>query len=130
VTFVSVPDSITLPPQPEQIMIEAVEMPLADPLLGMISINSPHILLINERVIAKIRKQYSINDEIKMLRVGPSPETETYNDYVEECRAWGRAEKERLLGPPIKSNTESWLASKDALLERVKTSYSAFSPTE
>ena len=32
----------------------------------------------------------------KMLRVGPTPETEAYNDYVEACRAWGRAEKAKL----------------------------------
>jgi len=30
-----------------------------------------------------------------MLRIGPTPETEAYNDWVEECRAWGRAEKEK-----------------------------------
>lgn len=95
-TYVSVPDSITLPQQPEQIKVEAVEMPVPDPPLGMLRMNSPHILLINDRVVERIRERYSVNDEIKMLRIGPSEETEAYNDYVEECRAWGRAEKERL----------------------------------
>ena len=103
VTFVSVPDSITLPPQPEQIVDEVVETPIPDPPLGWMRFNSPHILLINERVVTKIRERYSVNDEIKMLRIGPSPETEAYNDYVEKCRAWGRGEKERLLGPSIQT---------------------------
>jgi len=31
-----------------------------------------------------------------MLRIGPSPETEAYNDWAEECRAWGRAERVKL----------------------------------
>lgn len=96
VTYVSVPDSITLPQQPEQIKVEAVEMPVPDPPLGMLRMNSPHILLINDRVVERIRERYSVNDEIKMLRLGPSEETEAYNGYVEECRAWGRAEKEKL----------------------------------
>ena len=102
VTFVSVPDSITLPPQPEQIKAEAVE--LTEDLVDSIRAISSHVFLINQRVVDRIRKRYSMNDEIKMLRIGPSPETETYNDYVEECRAWGRAEKERLLArPPLKA---------------------------
>ena len=93
-TYVSVPDSITLPPQPEEITVEEVE--LTDELAASIKSASPHIALINVRVVDKIRAVYSVNDEIKMLRIGPSPETEAYNDWVEECRAWGRAEKEKL----------------------------------
>ncbi|MDO9585956.1 MAG: hypothetical protein Q7I93_05690 [Syntrophales bacterium] len=96
-TFVSVPDSMALPPQPEQIVVKAVE--LTAELDAAIRTASPHIALINERVVDRIRSRYSVNDEIKMLRIGPSPETEAYNDYVEECRAWGKGEKERLLGP-------------------------------
>jgi hypothetical protein len=95
-TYVSVPDTITLPRQPEELKVEAVEMPVPDPPLGMLRMNSSHILLINDRVVERIRERYSVNDEIKMLRIGPSPETEAYNDWVEECRAWGRAEKARL----------------------------------
>jgi hypothetical protein len=96
VTWVSVPDSVTLPPQPEQIAATLVEMPIPDPPLGYIRLNSPCIMLINQRVVDRIRERYSMNDEIKMLRIGPSPETEAYNDWVEECRAWGRGEKAKL----------------------------------
>ena len=92
-TFVSLPDSITLPPQPEQIKVEAME--LTEELAAAIRAASPHVALVNERIVTRIRERYSVNDEIKMLRIGPSPETEAYNDWVEECRAWGRKEKEK-----------------------------------
>jgi hypothetical protein len=54
------------------------------------------VQLINERVVAKIREIYSLNDEIKLLRIGLSEESTAYNDYVEECRDWGCAAKARL----------------------------------
>jgi len=94
VTFVSVPDSIILPVQPEQITVEEVE--LTDELKESIKSASPHVQLINDRVVSKIREVYSLNDEIKMIRLSPSEESTAYNDYVEECRAWGRGEKEKL----------------------------------
>ena len=94
VTYVSVPDSITLPEQPEQITVE--EVVLTDKLKEAIKAESPHVQLINERVVVRIREIYSLNDEIKMIRLSPSEESTAYNDYVEECRAWGRGEKEKL----------------------------------
>jgi hypothetical protein len=93
-TYVSVPDTITLPDQPEQIAIEEVK--LTDELCTAIRDDSPHIALINDRVVEQVRERYSVNDEIKMLRIGPTAETSAYNDYVEECRAWGRGEKAKL----------------------------------
>jgi len=89
-----VPDSITLPAQPEQITVEEVE--LTDELIAELRAASPHVILINERVVAKIRERYSLNDEIKLLRIGLSEESTAYNDYAEECRAWGREAKARL----------------------------------
>ena len=94
VTFVSVPDSIILPPQPEEITLE--EVVLTEQLIADIRAASPHILLINDRVVAKIRERYNLNDEIKLLRIGLSEESKAYNDYVEESRAWGRGEKAKL----------------------------------
>jgi len=93
-TYVSVPDGITLPAQPEQITVKEVE--LTDELITELRAASPHVTLINDRVVAKIRERYSLDDEIKLLRIGPSDETSAYNAYVEECRAWGRAAKEKL----------------------------------
>jgi len=56
---------------------------------------------INRKVVEYIRAKYSINDELKFLRIElfsfvPDPEASAYNAYVEECRAWGRGEKHRL----------------------------------
>lgn len=106
VTFVSVPDGVALPEQPKEISVE--EVVVTAELGESIKVASPHIALVNARVVAKIREKYSVDDEFKMIRIGPSPETEAYNDHVEACRAWGRAEKVRLgLTPtPLK---EAWL---------------------
>ena len=52
---------------------------------------------INAKVVAMIREQYSIEDEIQLLRTAPSPEFEVYNAYVESCLEWGRKQKEALL---------------------------------
>jgi hypothetical protein len=81
-TYVRVPDGIILPPQPPQIVLIEAE--------------HPSVALINEEVVEMIRQRYTVNDEIKMLRIGPSEETSAYNAYVEECRAWGRGEKDKL----------------------------------
>ena len=94
ITYVSVPDSITLPEQPEQITVE--EVVLTDELKAAIKSESPHVQLINERVVAKIREIYSLNDEIKMIRLSPSEESAAYNEYVESCRDWGRVAKANL----------------------------------
>jgi len=85
-TYVSVPDSIILPEQPPQIYLVETEV--------------PQVALINEQVVERIRRKYSINDEIKMLRVDPSKTTAefvAYNNYAEECRVWGESEKTKLL---------------------------------
>jgi hypothetical protein len=94
VTYISVPDGITLPEQPEQITVE--EVALTDELKAAIKSESPHVQLINERVVAKIREIYSLNDEIKMIRLSPSEESTAYNEYVETCRAWGKTRKATL----------------------------------
>jgi len=91
---VSVPDSIILPAQPEQITVE--EVVLTDELNAAIKAASPHVQLVNERVVAKIREIYSLNDEIKMIRLSPSEESAAYNEYVESCRDWGRVAKANL----------------------------------
>ena len=97
-TYVSVPDAISLPEQPEVIAdtLTPVDVSEQPELKAAIIEASPNCRSIRGRVVDKIRERYSINDEIKMLRIGPSPETEAYNDYVEACRAWGRSEKEKL----------------------------------
>lgn len=94
-TYVSVPDSVSLPNQSEQITVE--EIILTEGLIELIKSESPHILLINQRIVERIREKYSINDEIKMIRVGSGAEVEEYSAYVEDCRSWGRIEKNKLI---------------------------------
>jgi len=95
-TFVSVPDGVKLPEQPKEITASVKEVTLSDDLISRIKAASPHVRLINHRVVEMIRKRYSVDDELKLLRLAPSDESAAYNDYVEECRAWGRKEKEKL----------------------------------
>ncbi len=98
-TIVCLNDGATLPvDQPAQIAasIEALPNPLPVDLRAEILTASPHVRLINQRVVEKIRALYSIDDEIKMLRIAPSAETGAWNDHVEACRAWGQAEKAKL----------------------------------
>lgn len=98
-TIVCLDDGATLPAdQPAQIAasIEALPSPLPVELRAEILAASPHVRVINQRVVEKIHAQYSMDDEIKMLRIAPSAETTAWNDHVEACRAWGRAEKAKL----------------------------------
>lgn len=99
ITYVSLPDGAVLPAeQPKEIAstIEILAVPLTDGLRSAICGSSPHVKLINVRVVDKIRARYTVEDEIKLLRTGPSTATTDWNTYVEECRAWGRDQKSAL----------------------------------
>ncbi len=91
ITYIGLPDGVELPAQPDGITVVEVE-PTED-LLGQLKRLSPHYQLINSQVAERIRERYSAEDEIKLLRIAPSPETVAWNDYVEECLAWGRGKK-------------------------------------
>jgi len=98
-TVVALFDGFTLPTeQPTAIAasIEALANPLPADLRDAIKLASPQVRLINSRVEAAIAERYSTSDEIKMLRIAPSPESAAYNAYVEDCRTWGRDEKAKL----------------------------------
>lgn len=87
----------TLPEeQPAAIEASVEELTLTPELREAIKQASPHVRLINTRVQDAIAQRYSIADEIKLIRTAPSDEMTAYNDYAEECRAWGRAEKAKL----------------------------------
>jgi len=96
VTYVAVPDGIDLPEQPQQIANSIKETTPDLPLRDQIAAQSTHVALIRERVVAMIRAQYSVDDELKLLRTAPSAEFEAYNAYAEDCRAWGREQKAAL----------------------------------
>jgi len=98
-TIVVLDDGATLPAeQPAQIAasIETLPSPLPVDLRTQILAASPHARLISQRVVEKIRAEYSVDDEIKLLRIAPSAETTAWNDHAEACRAWGRAERAKL----------------------------------
>jgi len=96
-TYVSLPDGVTLPAdQPAEIAANIQTVTLTPALRDAIKAASPHYQLINARVTEQIRTRYSADDEIKCLRIAPSTETDAWNAWVEECRAWGRAEKSAL----------------------------------
>jgi len=50
---------------------------------------------IDRETLAEIREKYSLEDELKVLRLASAdPESfKAYNDYVEECRAKGKQKK-------------------------------------
>lgn len=91
-------DGYTLPTQPSEIAASVTPLtaPVDPALLAEIKAASPHVRLINTWVQERIARRYSTSDEIKLLRLGASPELDAYNAYVEDCRAWGRAEKAKL----------------------------------
>jgi hypothetical protein len=98
-TIVVLDDGATLPAeQPAQIAasIETLPSPLPAELRNAIRTASPHVKLIDRKVVEQIRQRYSIDDEIKLLRIAPSAETTAWNAWVEACRDWGRAEKAKL----------------------------------
>ena len=53
--------------------------------------------MIDKKVTAKIRKEYSIDKECDMIRLGVlnglDKEFEEYNNFVENCKAWGAEQK-------------------------------------
>ena len=95
VTYVSIPDATTLPEQPAELDDIAV-VTVTDELRQVICTASPHVALINQRVRDKIAEAYPLHEEIKLLRMAPSPEFEVYNYHVEACREWGRQQKSDL----------------------------------
>ena len=95
-TYVSMPAATVLPTQPDEIKASVKEVALAADQVLEIKQKSPHVRLINQRVCEKIRDKYSVDDELKMLRIAPSIETTAYSAHVEDCRAWGQVEKAKL----------------------------------
>lgn len=93
-TYVYLPDTVTLPAQPPEITVESVT--LTPELLESIKAASPHVRLINARVVEKIRQKYSIDDEMKLLRDATDVEAPACSTYIKKCRAWGRAEKAKI----------------------------------
>ena len=95
VTYVSIPDATSLPEQPAE-LDDIATVTVTDELRQQIGDASPHVALIRERVREKIADAYPLQEEIKLLRLAPSPEFDAYNDHAEACREWGRQQKSDL----------------------------------
>ena len=98
-TFVHIPDGLVLPEQPFNLDVTMETLILTDELKAEIKAVSPHVKLINTRVVEKIRAKYSSNDEFKMLRIkikGDDIKTKSYIDHADACIAWGVAEKNKI----------------------------------
>ena len=107
VTYVSVPDSVTLPDQPAELTI--TETTITPELREQIKAASPHCALIAERMEARIRSKYSLSDEQYFARIGvgaalgvyqlePGEQDEmlAFGAWVESARQWGRDERAKL----------------------------------
>ena len=107
VTYVSVPDSVTLPDQPTELTI--TEATITPELRDAIKAESPHCRLITERMEMRISSKYSLSDEQYFARIGvgaalgaytfaPGEQDEllAFGAYVEAARQWGRDERAKL----------------------------------
>ncbi|MBV5346666.1 hypothetical protein JZU46_00315 [bacterium] len=110
ITYVCIPDGITLPPQPEEIVSSITNVVLTEELRLKIKAHSLHLQLIGQRMIDQIRAKYTIDDEMFFARIGvgagmglytPPPdemaEMLEFGEFVESIRQWGRAQR-ALLG--------------------------------
>jgi hypothetical protein len=104
ITYVHVPDSITLPAQPEQITVE--EVTLTPELREEIKAASPHVRLSYKRLQDRIRSRYSLEDEQYLTRIsvgalsgaytlqdGEPELIAAYQAWVEKCREIARLER-------------------------------------
>lgn len=106
-TYISVPEGVTLPVQPEEIKVEDVV--LTDEVRESIKQASPHVKLIHVRVVQKIRERYSADNERKYtteaviqlingdkLSDSSLAKRDNFITYRNECVQWGREQKSAL----------------------------------
>ena len=107
VTYVAVPDALTLPDQPPELTVAPAV--LTDELREQIKAASTHVQLIGQRMIDRIRATYTIDDEMYFARIGvgtslgmytPSSDEiqamTVFGEFVEAVRQWGRDERAKL----------------------------------
>lgn len=108
-TYVSVPDGVTLPEQLPQVAATLQKVTLTPEMRERLKAISPHCALIAERMVQKIREKYSIEDEQYFARIGVGVALGAYSfepgeqdallafgGHVEAVRQWGRAERAKL----------------------------------
>lgn len=109
ITYVSLPDGVTLPEQPAQIA-DSVAVVVPDAALrAQIIAASTQCQLIDTQMRDQIRAAYPLEDELKFARIGVgaamgmySPTSDevqgmtVFGEFVEGIRQWGRAERAKL----------------------------------
>lgn len=108
--YVSIPEGETLPEdQPAEIAGSIATPTMTVELIEAIKAASPHVRLIAQRMIDKIRERYSVDDELFFARIaggaglgmheitpGETVELEAYKTHVENTREWGRLQRAAL----------------------------------
>lgn len=111
ITYVSIPDGSGLPvSQPPEISSSIALVTLTPALRDAIKAASPHVKLIETRMIDQIRSSYTIDDEMYFARIGVGASNGLYvptvdemqaltvfGEFVEAVRQWGRDQR-ALLG--------------------------------
>lgn len=96
VSYVSIPHGTSLPVDQPAVLDDPKTITLTPGRRAEICDASPQVQLIRQRVRDRIAERYSIEDEIKLIRIGSGEAFDTYNAFVEGCRAWGRDAKAEL----------------------------------
>lgn len=97
VTYVSIPNGALIDQdQPQEVAASLEAVTLDAVTREQVCAASTHVELIRNRVRAMIEDQYSVYDEIKLIRTAPSAEFDAYNEHAELCRQWGREQKAAL----------------------------------
>ena len=109
VTYVSIPDGVDLPDQSDEVAPSVSKVTLSGALLETVKAASPHVRLILQRMIDRIRERYTIDDEMYFARIGVGVATGLYTFqageqealmefglFVEEVRQWGRDQRAAL----------------------------------
>jgi hypothetical protein len=110
ITYVAIPDSMTLPEQPPELDIKPVT--LTPELKAAIRAESTHCQFIDERRQQMLRAKYSADDESHMSRVSQKAllsgegvaaipmdllvKMRAYDAHAEACVAWAKAERAKL----------------------------------
>lgn len=102
--YVFVPEGVTVPQQPPEIQWQPAVLDAAD--LMRLKEVSPAYQAVGDEIQKRIRERYSAEREASFARLGTAAalglhelsdaekgEFKDYNDYVEEIRRWGRAER-------------------------------------
>lgn len=109
VTYVSIPDDIVLPVQPQQIAASVQIVAMTGEIKDAIKDASSHVALITQRMIDMIRARYTIDDEMFFARIGIGAANGMYQptadelgqvvafgEFIEHARDWGRAQRAAL----------------------------------